>query len=54
VVPIDTWRTHCKRGQVSKGESESAFRQAFNRVSLSLANKRKIGLLDDFVWVAYD
>jgi hypothetical protein len=47
VVPVDTWRTCCKRGGLSKGEADSAFRTAFNRVSISLANKHKIGLLDD-------
>jgi hypothetical protein len=54
VVPVETWRTHCKRGSLSSGESDSAFRQAFNRVMTSLAIKRKIGTLDDLVWVAYD
>jgi hypothetical protein len=54
VIPIDTWRTHCKRGGISKGDSDDAFRKAFGRISLGLANKRKIGMLDDLVWVAYD
>ena len=54
VVPVDTWRTACKRGGLSKGDGDSAFRTAFNRVMISLANKYKIGLLDDMVWVAYD
>jgi hypothetical protein len=54
VVPLDTWRDFCKRGGISKGESDSAFRTAFQRVSISLANKRKIGLLDGFVWVVRD
>jgi hypothetical protein len=51
VVPIDTWRNYCKRGGISSGEDESAFRKAFQRVSISLANKHKIGMLDDLVWV---
>jgi Bifunctional DNA primase/polymerase, N-terminal/AAA domain len=54
VVPIDTWRTYCKRGGLSDGDTEAAFRMAFKRVSISLANKHRIGMLDDLVWVAYD
>jgi hypothetical protein len=54
VVLVDTWRTYCLRGGLSSGESESAFRQAFKRVGLSLANKHRIGTIDDLVWVAYD
>ena len=54
VVPVEAWRTSCKRGGLSKGDGESAFRMLFNRMSISLANKSKIGLLDDMVWVAYD
>jgi hypothetical protein len=54
VVPIDTWRTYCERGGLSQGETKDAFRVAFKRVSLSLANKHRIGILDGFVWIAYD
>ena len=54
VVPIDTWRTYCKRGGLSQGDTDDAFRMAFKRVTLSLANKHRIGILDDYVWIAYD
>ncbi len=54
VVSVDVWRISCKRGGLSNGDSVSAFSKAFNRVKLSLANKSKIGTLDDLVWVAYD
>jgi hypothetical protein len=50
VVPMDKWRTYCERG----GLSEGAFRMAFKRVTISLANKQRIGTLDGWVWVAYD
>lgn len=52
VVPVDTWRAYCERGGLSKGDSESAFRTAFHRVSISLTNKRRIDILDALVWVA--
>jgi hypothetical protein len=54
VVPIDTWRMYCKRGRLSDGHTEAASRMAFKRVVTSLANKQRIGVLDDLVWVAYD
>jgi hypothetical protein len=54
VVSVDIWRDYCKRSGLSKGESEGAFRRAFNRVTTSLCNKGRIGMLDDLVWVAYD
>jgi hypothetical protein len=54
VVPIDTWRTYCQRGGLSEGDTEAAFRMAFKRVTISLANKHRIGTLDGWVWVAYD
>jgi hypothetical protein len=54
VVPIDKWRTCCERGGLSAGDTEAAFRMAFKRVTISLANKHRIGTLDGWVWVAYD
>jgi hypothetical protein len=54
VVPIETWRTYCDRGGLSDGDTEAAFRMAFKRVSISLANKHRIGNLDGLVWIAYD
>ena len=54
VVPIDTWRMYCQRGGLSQGETEGAFRMAFKRVTISLANKHRIGMLDGLAWVAYD
>ena len=54
VVPVDTWRTYCKRGGISSGESDGAFRQAFRRVLMSLTAKYRIGVWNDLVWVAYD
>jgi hypothetical protein len=54
VVPLDTWRTYCKRGGLSDGDTDEAFRIAFKRVTISLANSRRIGNLDDLVWIAYD
>jgi hypothetical protein len=35
---MDTWRTYCQRGGLSDGEGASAFRMAFQRVTISLAN----------------
>jgi hypothetical protein len=54
VVPLDKWRTYCERGGLSQGDTDDAFRMAFKRVTTSLANKHRIGILDGFVWVAYD
>jgi hypothetical protein len=54
VVSIDKWRTYCERGGLSEGDSEGAFRMTFKRVTISLANKHRIGTLDGWVWVAYD
>jgi hypothetical protein len=54
VVPVEVWRTNCQRGGLSNSGSEDAARQAFYRVSIALANKGKIGMLDGYVWVAYD
>jgi Bifunctional DNA primase/polymerase, N-terminal/AAA domain len=55
VVRIDTWRTLCERGGLSEGaKNANAFRMAFKRVTVSLANKHRIGNLDGWVWVAYD
>jgi Bifunctional DNA primase/polymerase, N-terminal/AAA domain len=54
VVPIATWRTYCERGGLSQGDTEGAFRMAFKRVTISLANKHRIGMLDEWVWIAYD
>jgi hypothetical protein len=53
-VPVDVWSTYCERGGISAGEARSAFRMAFQRVRISLANKHRIGELDGLVWVAYD
>jgi hypothetical protein len=54
VVPLDTWRTYCKRGGLSENQTDDAFRTAFKRVTISLANKHRIGNLDGWVWIAYD
>jgi hypothetical protein len=54
VVQIDTWRSYCERGGLSQGDTEAAFRMAFKRVNISLANKHRIGILDGWVWIAYD
>jgi hypothetical protein len=54
MVSLDTWRTYCKRGGLSDGDTDSAFRKAFQRATVSLANKHRIGQLDDWVWIAYD
>jgi hypothetical protein len=54
VVPLDTWRTYCKRGGLSDNQTDDAFRTAFKRVTISLANKHRIGSLDGWVWIAYD
>jgi hypothetical protein len=53
VVTSDQWRTSCKRGGLSAGDTDDGFRRAFKRVNLSLANKYRIGTLDDWVWVVY-
>jgi hypothetical protein len=54
VVSIDTWRTYCERGGLSDGKTEAASRMAFKWVTISLANKHRIGILDGHVWIAYD
>ena len=54
VVPTDTWRTYCERGGLSESDTDAAFRMAFKRVTLSLANKHRIGMLDGHVWIAFD
>jgi hypothetical protein len=53
VVPIDTWRTYCERGGLSESDTDAAFRMAFKRVTISLANKHRIGMLDGHVWIAF-
>jgi hypothetical protein len=54
VVPVDVWRDRCKRGGLSNGQADSAFRTAFNRATTKLANLGRIGMVDGLVWVAYD
>ncbi len=49
VVSIDTWRTYCERGGLSDSDTDAAFRMAFKRVTISLANKHRIGILDGYV-----
>jgi hypothetical protein len=54
VVLIEKWKEYCERGGLSQGNTKNAFRVAFKRATIKLANKHRIGIRDDFVWVAYD
>ena len=50
-VKEDVWRDYCHSGGLSKGESDSAKRMAFNRVSLALVGN-EVGCWDGWVWLA--
>ncbi len=53
VVTLDDWRKSCKEGALSDG-ADDAQRMAFNRAKTDLANKGRIGIKNEWVWVAYD
>lgn len=53
VVTLDDWRKSCKEGSLS-GSGDDAERTAFNRAKTELANKGRIGIKGEWVWVAYD
>jgi Bifunctional DNA primase/polymerase, N-terminal/AAA domain len=53
VVTLDAWRKSCKDGALADG-GDDANRVAFNRAKTELANKGRIGIKGDWVWVAYD
>jgi AAA domain len=52
VVTLDDWRKSCKEGALS--DDDDANRMAFNRAKTDLANKGRIGIKNEWVWIAYD
>jgi hypothetical protein len=51
VISLDTWRSYCYAGMVTKGETQSAKRKAFRRVVEKLQERRLIGVWEEHVWV---
>ena len=49
VVPLALWRTFCEKGGLTAGDSEDAFKKAFNRARDRLLSDRYIGIWDDRV-----
>jgi hypothetical protein len=54
VVSLEVWREYCRKGGLTAGESESAFRQAFKRAHTNLAAAHRIGIWENLVWLAYN
>ncbi|MEE3072522.1 MAG: hypothetical protein VX378_15600, partial [Pseudomonadota bacterium] len=49
-IHLDRWREYCDSHKLSKGESESAARQAFNRALKSLHDKGIVRVVNDYAW----
>jgi hypothetical protein len=51
VVAVETWRRYCYSGGLSQAGTESANRQAFNRVTKELLARRRIEIWNELVWL---
>jgi hypothetical protein len=50
-VPVDMWRRYAYQRSISKGECESAKRNAFRRAAETLQANHAVGICDEFAWL---